>query len=109
MKGMCNACNASNVDVELDEDGFLDDPLTWNEDVAKALGLTEDVEELTEEHWKMINYLRDYYEQFGVAPMVRKMCKDTGYDQKKIYVLFPGGPGKGACKVAGLPKPTGCV
>lgn len=95
--------------VELDEDGFLEDHAAWNEDVAKALAVTEEVEELTEEHWKLINYLREYYAQYGVAPMVRKMCKDTGYDQKKIYVLFPGGPGKGACKVAGLPKPTGCV
>ncbi|ODA40779.1 TusE/DsrC/DsvC family sulfur relay protein [Desulfosporosinus sp. BG] len=95
--------------VELDEDGFLEDSAAWNESVALALAATEDVEELTEEHWKLINYLRDYYAQYGVAPMVRKMCKDTGFDQKKIYVLFPGGPGKGACKVAGLPKPTGCV
>lgn len=95
--------------VELDEDGFLEDHAAWNEEVALALAATEDVEELTEEHWKLINYLRDYYAQYGVAPMVRKMCKDTGFDQKKIYVLFPGGPGKGACKVAGLPKPTGCV
>jgi len=95
--------------VELDEDGFLEDHLVWTEDVARALGKTEEVDELTEEHWKMINYLRDYYEQFGVAPMVRKMCKDTGFDQKKIYALFPAGPGKGACKLAGLPKPTGCV
>ncbi|HZK53544.1 MAG TPA: TusE/DsrC/DsvC family sulfur relay protein [Desulfosporosinus sp.] len=95
--------------VELDEDGFLEDHTVWNEAVAKALGLTEEVDELTEEHWKMINYLRDYYEQFGVAPMVRKMCKDTGFNQKKIYELFPAGPGKGACKIAGLPKPTGCV
>lgn len=95
--------------VELDEDGFLEDYLVWNEDVAKALAATEEVEELTEDHWKMINYLRDYFEQYGVAPMVRKMVKDTGYNQKRIYELFPAGPGKGACKIAGLPKPTGCV
>lgn len=95
--------------VQLDEDGFLEDSAAWNEDVALALAATEEVSELTEEHWKMINYLRDYYAQYGVAPMVRKMCKDTGFDQKKIYVLFPAGPGKGACKIAGLPKPTGCV
>lgn len=94
---------------ELDEDGFLDDPSIWNEDVAKALADTEEVEELTEEHWKVINYLREYYDQYGVSPMVRKLVKDTGFDQKKIYELFPAGPGKGACKIAGLPKPTGCV
>ncbi|MEA4902752.1 TusE/DsrC/DsvC family sulfur relay protein [Desulfitobacterium sp.] len=97
------------IGYELDEDGFLEDASAWNEDVAKALAPNEDVPELTEEHWKVINYLRDYYDQFGVAPMVRKLLKDTGYDQKTIYELFPTGPGKGACKIAGLPKPTGCV
>lgn len=95
--------------LELDEDGFLIEPELWNEEVAKALALTEDVYELTEEHWKVINYLREYFLENNVAPMVRKVVKDTGYDLKKIYVLFPGGPAKGACKIAGLPKPTGCV
>lgn len=98
-----------NLTVELDEDGFLDDHSMWNEDVARALANTEEMPELTEEHWKLINYLRDYYEEFGVAPMVRKLVKGSGFDQKKIYELFPSGPGKGACKIAGLPKPTGCV
>lgn len=95
--------------IPLDEDGFLEDTELWNEDVAKALALTEDVEELTEDHWKIINYLRDYFAKFGVAPMVRKLCKETGCDLKTIYELFPSGPAKGACKIAGLLKPTGCV
>ena len=55
--------------VELDEDGFLEDYQVWTKEVAHALAATEEVEELTEDHWKMINYLRDYFEQFGVAPM----------------------------------------
>lgn len=95
--------------IPLDEDGFLEDTELWNEEVAKALALTEDVEELTEDHWKIINYLRDYFAKFGVAPMVRKLCKETGCDLKTIYELFPSGPAKGACKIAGLLKPTGCV
>lgn len=95
--------------IELDEDGFIVEPSVWNEEVAKMLAKTEDVSELTEEHWKVINYLRDYYAKFGIAPMVRKLCKDTGFPLKKIYELFPSGPAKGACKLAGLPKPTGCV
>jgi tRNA 2-thiouridine synthesizing protein E len=95
--------------VELDEEGFLEDHSRWNEDVAKALAITEHVEELTEEHWMMINYIREYYEEYEVAPMVRKMVRDTGFDRDKIYVLFPAGPRKGACKIAGLPKPTGCI
>ena len=56
-----------------------------------------------------MNYLRDYYQKFGIAPMVRKLCKETGFKLKYIYELFPSGPAKGACKVAGLAKPTGCV
>jgi TusE/DsrC/DsvC family sulfur relay protein len=97
------------VSIEVDEDGFMQQPDLWNQTVAAALSSTEGVESLTEEHWKVVNYLREYYLKFGVAPMIRKLCKETGYDLKKIYALFPSGPAKGACKVAGLPKPTGCV
>ena len=94
---------------EVDEDGFLQDPTIWNEQVAQDLAKTEGVEQLTEEHWKVVNYLRNYYLQYGIAPMIRKLCKETGFKLNKIYELFPSGPAKGACKVAGLPKPTGCV
>jgi tRNA 2-thiouridine synthesizing protein E len=97
------------ITLEIDEDGFIQDPSAWNEAVAKALAKTEGVDELTEEHWKLVNYLRDYYLEFGIAPMIRKLCKATGFKLKKVYELFPSGPAKGACKVAGLPKPTGCV
>jgi len=97
------------VSIEVDEDGFITEPNLWNDQVAAALASTEGVENLTDDHWKVVKYLRDYYMQFGVAPMIRKLCKQTGYDLKTIYELFPSGPAKGACKVAGLPKPTGCV
>ena len=98
-----------NVKIEVDEDGFMMEPDQWNEEVAAAIATTEDVHDLTEEHWKVVNYLRDYYKEFGIAPMIRKLCKQTGFSLKKIYELFPSGPAKGACKVAGLAKPTGCV
>jgi tRNA 2-thiouridine synthesizing protein E len=98
-----------NVNIEVDEDGFMVNPEEWNEDVAAALATTEGIETLDEEHWKVMNYLRDYYKEFGVAPMIRKLCKETGFPLKKIYELFPSGPAKGACKLAGLAKPTGCV
>jgi tRNA 2-thiouridine synthesizing protein E len=97
------------VKIEVDEDGFIVDPTTWTEAVAAALATTEGIDTLTEEHWKVMNYLRDYFQKFGVAPMIRKLCKESGYPLKRIYELFPSGPAKGACKVAGLPKPTGCV
>lgn len=93
----------------VDEDGFLEDPTIWNEQVAADLASTEDITSLTEGHWKLVNYLRNYYLEFGIAPMVRKLCKDNGFKLSEVYEMFPSGPAKGACKVAGLPKPTGCV
>lgn len=97
------------VRIDVDDDGFMNDPSVWNEAVARALATTEGVTDMTDEHWKLVNYLRDYYVKFGVAPMVRMLCKETGVPLKRIYELFPSGPAKGACKVAGLTKPTGCV
>jgi TusE/DsrC/DsvC family sulfur relay protein len=94
---------------EVDEEGFLQDAEHWNEDVAKDFARSESITELTEAHWKLIHYIRNYYLQYGIAPMVRKLCRDTGLKLEQIYELFPSGPAKGACKVAGLPKPTGCV
>lgn len=97
------------VKIEVDEDGFMEEPEQWTDAVALALATTEGVDALTDEHWKLINYLREYYAKYGIAPMVRKLCKETGFPLKKVYELFPSGPAKGACKVAGLAKPTGCV
>ena len=94
---------------EVDEDGFLQQPEIWNQEVAIDLATTEGLEGLTEDQWKVVQYLRDYWQEFDIAPMVRKLCKDTGFTLKEIYQMFPSGPAKGACKVAGLPKPTGCV
>ena len=97
------------VKIEVDEDGFMEDPEEWNDAIAVALATTEGVNDMTDEHWHLVKYLRDYYLKFGIAPMIRKLCKETGFPLKKVYELFPSGPAKGACKVAGLAKPTGCV
>ena len=96
--------------IEVDEDGFLADPSIWNPDLARFMAEdAEGIKDLTDDHWKVINYLHKYYTDFGVAPMVRKLCKETGITIDRVYELFSSGPAKGACKVAGLPKPTGCV
>ncbi len=100
---------AEGVNVEVDEDGFILNPDDWTEACAVAMAPLENIDELTQEHWDLIKYLRDYYKKFGVAPMIRKLCKETKMPLKKVYELFPSGPAKGACKLAGLPKPTGCV
>jgi TusE/DsrC/DsvC family sulfur relay protein len=96
-------------EVEVDEDGFIQQPELWDERLALALAHTDGVAELTDAHWKIIRYIRDYFHEFEIAPMIRKLCKETGFSLREIYDLFPSGPAKGACKVAGLPKPTGCV
>jgi tRNA 2-thiouridine synthesizing protein E len=95
--------------IEVDEDGFIVDPELWNEQLVQTFARLEEVDELTENHWKVIHYLRNYWKQFGIAPMIRKLCKETGFTLQEIYQMFPSGPAKGACKLAGLPKPTGCV
>ena len=93
----------------VDEDGFLENPEIWTELVGAAFATTEGVDTMTADHWVVVNYIREYYQKFGTAPMIRKLCKQTNMDLKRIYELFPSGPAKGACKIAGLPKPTGCV
>jgi len=95
--------------LEIDEDGFIQDPDQWDEAVAADLAKGEGVDDMSEDHWKVVNFTREYYLEYNMAPMIRKLCKSTGFKLKEIYELFPSGPAKGACKVAGLPKPTGCV
>lgn len=93
----------------IDEDGFIDSYENWSQEWVQLVKKEEGIDELNDEHQKVIDVLRDYYEKNGIAPMVRVLSKVTGFKLKHIYELFPSGPGKGACKMAGLPKPTGCV
>lgn len=97
-------------DLRLNEDGFLAHPEEWDEDLARFLARSaEGIEELTSEHWAVIRFIRQHFVATRRAPMVRAVCKVTGLRLKRIYELFPGGPARGACKVAGLPRPDGCV
>lgn len=101
--------------AEHDEEGYLKDIGEWNADLANLIAKSENIE-MTPDHWEVVNFLRDYYEEYQIAPAVRilvkemtkKFGKEKG-DQKALYALFPYGPAKQACKIAGLPKPTGCV
>jgi tRNA 2-thiouridine synthesizing protein E len=99
----------NNQKIEMDGDGFILQPELWNDEVAKAIAQADDINDLTEDHWKVIRIIRQNYEEKGLAPMVRVICKETGLKLKQIYELFPLGPARGACRVAGLPKPEGCV
>jgi dissimilatory sulfite reductase related protein len=96
--------------LELNEEGFLLHPEEWDHEVAKFLAKTaEGLDNLTDNHWAVIEFIRQYYLEKAVAPMIRLICQKTGLKLKQIYELFPSGPAKGAAKLAGLPKPDGCV
>ena len=101
--------------IETDEEGYLANRSDWDEDIAKEMARLDDCD-LTDSHWEVINFLREYYEEYQIAPAVRVLTKAIGKqfgeekgNSKYLYDLFPYGPDKQACKIAGLPKPTGCV
>lgn len=94
---------------EVDGDGFLSSPEIWNEDIACLFAKYDGIEEMNDKHWAIVNIIRKNFEEKGNAPMIRTICKETGLRLREIYELFPLGPARGACRVAGLPKPDGCV
>ena len=101
--------------LETDEEGYLADLNQWEPGVADVMSKEDDLE-LSEDHWEIINFLREYYEEYQIAPAVRVLTKAVGKklgkekgNSKYLYELYPYGPGKQACRYAGLPKPTGCV
>jgi tRNA 2-thiouridine synthesizing protein E len=95
--------------IEFDADGHMKNADEWNEEIAKELALLEGISKLTEDHWKVINFMRKVFKEKGDAPSIRKLTKESGVDTKLLYQLFPKGPAKKAAKIAGLPKPKGCI
>lgn len=93
----------------VDEDGFLAAPDLWSPEWIDYVRELEDIDELTEDHMELVERLREYFTDHGIPPKVKILPEVTGFKLKFIYELFPSGPGKGACKMAGLPKPEGCV
>lgn len=94
---------------DVDGDGFLLMPELWNEEVAKMFARHDGIADMNEKHWSVVKIIRRNYEEKGLAPMIRSICQETGLKLREIYELFPLGPARGACRVAGLPKPDGCV
>ena len=95
--------------IELDADGNLANRSDWSEDLARELAAEEGIAELTSQHWAVINFMRSVFEKEGDAPSIRRLTKESGVDTKTLYALFPKGPAKRAAKIAGLPKPKGCI
>jgi tRNA 2-thiouridine synthesizing protein E len=107
--------NVNGKDIEVDEEGYLINLADWDEDAAKLLAESEKID-MTENHWEVVNFLREYYAEYQIAPAIRVLtkaiAKKLGAEKgtsKYLYELFPYGPAKQACKIAGLPKPTGCI
>ncbi len=95
--------------VEVDDDGYLVDASQWNEEIAKEIAKEEGIMELNEDHWKVINFMRKEYEEKGTGPTIRRLTKESGVPTKELYQLFPKGPAKKAARIAGIPKPKGCI
>jgi tRNA 2-thiouridine synthesizing protein E len=98
-----------NFQIEVDDSGYMTSPKTWTKETAEMIARYDGIGELTEEHWKLLNLIRNHWEEHERAPMIRTLCNETGLTLKDIYKLFPRGPARGACRIAGLPKPEGCV
>jgi len=95
--------------VEVDDEGFMTDPDQWNEQIADQIAAENGIDQLTDRHWMVVNYMRQSYLEEGSAPSIRTLGKASGVPIKELYQLFPKGPAKKAAKIAGIPKPRGCI
>jgi TusE/DsrC/DsvC family sulfur relay protein len=96
-------------EVELNDEGFFVDPDQWNEAIGVEIAKGAGIEEMTDRHWQVVHYMRNQYLASGAAPSIRTLGKASGVDVKELYQLFPKGPAKLAAKIAGIPKPRGCI
>ena len=96
--------------VDVNDEGFFvrarrSGPKTWRPSSHAPRGSTQ----LTDRHWQVIRFMRKEYEEKGTGPTVRVLGKTSGVSVKELYQLFPKGPAKVAAKIAGIPKPRGCI
>ncbi len=94
--------------VTLNDEGFLVNPEEWTPDIAEALAQEEGIT-LTPRHWEVIRFVRAYYEEHGKSPTLRQITTGAGIPTKELFQLFPKGPAKKVARIAGVPKPEGCV
>jgi len=90
-------------------EGFLERVEDWDRDLALALAAEAGLPALTDRHWLVVDYMRNTYLAKGDAPTIRTLGKESGVNIKELYQLFPKGPAKLAAKIAGIPKPHGCI
>jgi dissimilatory sulfite reductase related protein len=99
----------SGIHVALNDEGFFENPDQWTESMASEIAEAEGIDTLTNKHWQVINFMRTEYFDKGTGPTVRVLGKTSGVSVKELYQLFPKGPAKTAAKIAGIPKPRGCI
>ncbi len=97
------------VSVEVNEEGFLVDPSQWNEAMGVELARREGLDPMSERQWEVVRFMRHQFDTTGAGPNVRALAKLSGVTVKELYQIFPKGPAKTAAKIAGIPKPTGCI
>jgi tRNA 2-thiouridine synthesizing protein E len=95
--------------VELNAEGFFVDPNQWTRDIAVEMATEDGISTLTDRHWQVIDFMRKEYFEKGTGPTVRVLGKTSGVSVKELYQLFPKGPAKMAARIAGIPKPKGCI
>jgi tRNA 2-thiouridine synthesizing protein E len=99
----------ANVVLDVDAEGFLQNPAQWTEEIAHGIARGAGIDPLTDRHWLVIRFMRDTYLARGEAPTIRTLGKESGVAIKELYQLFPKGPAKLAAKIGGIPKPKGCI
>ena len=92
-----------------DAEGFLTDATQWNEHIAEEIAAENGIAALTDRHWLVVNFMRERFLTTGAAPSIRSLGKESGVPVKELYELFPKGPAKVAARIAGIPKPHGCI
>lgn len=95
--------------VDVDGEGFLTNPAQWDAELAAEIARENGIDELTDRHWLVVDFMRARFFQTGSAPSIRALGKESGVPVKELYALFPKGPAKLAAKIAGIPKPRGCI
>lgn len=97
------------TEVEVNDEGFFVDPEQWTEAMAPELARREGIDLLTDAHWTVLRFMRSEFHEKGTGPTVRLLGKKSGVSVKDLYQLFPKGPAKVAARIAGIPKPRGCI
>lgn len=103
------AVTLAGKDLNVDAEGYLQEPEQWNRAVAEEIAENVGITRLDDEHWLVIDFMRGRYLDTGSAPSIRALGKESGVPIKALYKLFPKGPAKLAARIGGIPKPRGCI